>query len=505
MDKIILLNCKELDISHNHIAWFTNSTNQLNWFLKHESKVLDNTIYNKQNNFIKLSGNIKEYEIYNYCIIYDYYLQKNIFYHIFNKQYINEKTTGIILKKDVIQTYMFDIDYSSKKSLIDRCFLNAFNTKGFINYDRLLTNEGLETGEYYMKKKYNVYNYASKGGYIITSSEKLGSNVGGNSGGTTGGSGEYSDGISENLFLFLKGYEQFAPNAINFGDGVLTIGYGITSSSAYYNELAPTCTEEEASNIMYKSIMENYYGALKDELSKRIGAKQNEIDAFVSLSYNCGVGGCSSSPMFEKYINNEPLSECAKDWATYYINSGTVFENGLRDRRSKEVDMFLNNKYHIKPIYDINGNKIVTNGGKGHVPSEILKNNTSNVGLNIVISARKLIGKPYVWGGNVAPLGSSEGTDCSGLCQWAYNDNGIKITRTTYTQINEGEEVLYNDLKEGDLCFSRFSSVNVPEHVFLFSGWKDGKSYCVEAQTEGTTIFEHAFTNQNGMRYRRLL
>ena len=38
----------------------------------------------------------------------------------------------------------------------------------------------------------------------------------------------------------------------------------------------------------------------------------------------------------------------------------------------------------------------------------------------IIESARKLIGKPYVWGGNYPPLGSSNGTDCSGLCQWAY-------------------------------------------------------------------------------------
>ena len=36
------------------------------------------------------------------------------------------------------------------------------------------------------------------------------------------------------------------------------------------------------------------------------------------------------------------------------------------------------------------------------------------------------------------PLGNDGGTDCSGLCQWAYNDNGISISRTTYSQIDEG-------------------------------------------------------------------
>ena len=42
----------------------------------------------------------------------------------------------------------------------------------------------------------------------------------------------------------------------------------------------------------------------------------------------------------------------------------------------------------------------------------------SNVtGMDLVNSAKKLLGKPYTWGGNYKPLGSSPGTDCSGLSQ----------------------------------------------------------------------------------------
>ena len=50
---------------------------------------------------------------------------------------------------------------------------------------------------------------------------------------------------------------------------------------------------------------------------------------------------------------------------------------------------------------------------------------TSPDSSGVVASARKLIGKPYRWGGNYPPLGTSDGTDCSGLCMWAYNDAGL--------------------------------------------------------------------------------
>ena len=138
-------------------------------------------------------------------------------------------------------------------------------------------------------------------------------------------------------------------------------------------------------------------------------------------------------------------------------------------------------------------------GGSGNTGNDTLRN-------KIVESARKLIGLPYVYGGNYPPLGSDGGTDCSGLCQWAYNDNGISISRTTYSQIGEGVEVNQSDLKPGDLIFSRFSGPGVPEHVFIFSKYgSDGSLWCVEAQQPGVNILERQFTWSSEMRARRLI
>ena len=89
--------------------------------------------------------------------------------------------------------------------------------------------------------------------------------------------------------------------------------------------------------------------------------------------------------------------------------------------------------------------------------------------------------------------------------QWAYNDNNIKITRTTYTQIKEGREIDGSQLKPGDLVFSNFSDVNVPEHVFMFSKKVGNTFYCIEAQTEGTNILERTFYPNENMRFRNLI
>ncbi|MFE7709783.1 NlpC/P60 family protein [Streptomyces sp. NPDC057486] len=70
------------------------------------------------------------------------------------------------------------------------------------------------------------------------------------------------------------------------------------------------------------------------------------------------------------------------------------------------------------------------------------------------------LGKPYVSGGT-----GPNSYDCSGLTQWAYAQAGAHITRTTYTQINEGTQIGRSALKPGDLVF-----FNNTSHVALYAG-----------------------------------
>ncbi|WP_406380960.1 NlpC/P60 family protein [Streptomyces sp. NBC_01618] len=69
-------------------------------------------------------------------------------------------------------------------------------------------------------------------------------------------------------------------------------------------------------------------------------------------------------------------------------------------------------------------------------------------------------GKPYVSGGT-----GPNSYDCSGLTQWAYAQAGVHITRTTYTQVNDGVRIGRGALKPGDLVF-----FNNTTHVGLYAG-----------------------------------
>ncbi|MGW2917752.1 C40 family peptidase [Streptomyces angustmyceticus] len=86
--------------------------------------------------------------------------------------------------------------------------------------------------------------------------------------------------------------------------------------------------------------------------------------------------------------------------------------------------------------------------------------------------AMRQLGTLYQWGGSCtdahgpAPMGRC---DCSSLMEQAYAHAGVKLTRTTYTQVGEGKAVSAKHLKPGDLIFSRGSAAR-PEHVGMALG-----------------------------------
>lgn len=82
------------------------------------------------------------------------------------------------------------------------------------------------------------------------------------------------------------------------------------------------------------------------------------------------------------------------------------------------------------------------------------------------------LGTLYQWGGACThphgpdPMGRC---DCSSLMQQAYAHAGVTLSRTTYTQVNEGKAVSPRQLQPGDLIFSR-GTASRPEHVGMYIG-----------------------------------
>lgn len=506
----ILCNCKELDLQHNHSLYFSSYDKQISYFMSKRLYTVNDCYYQRKNSSIQVEFEYDKLEFVNYVLSRNEDNGRYYFYHVYDRVYESDYVTTLILKLDVIQTYLFDMDLNTQLSLVDRTHVNRYLPNSELpNIDNLNNDENLEVGEYVVKNIQTIFDYSNTGGYIVTSSDKLSARNGGSSGGSGGNS--YLNGYcSEDGFVLIKSMEGFASKPYDIGDGTRTTGYGVTEKyePEYFNQLLPSCTEQQASEVfgilLYNKYSSYVYNQLKQYGKDMSTVKQNEFDAFVSFYYNTGTLG--SRQIFIDYVNGVSKDVIYNKWLTSVIMEGSQFEAGLRDRRKREATAFRDGVYNFKTITNLTtGETIIDNNGKGYIPEAYLPNDTSTLGDKIVESARTLIGKPYVWGGNYPPLGSDKGTDCSGLCQWAYNQNGKSISRTTYTQIKEGYEVNKDNLKVGDLVFSNFSSPGVPEHVFLYSGTVNGNLMCVEAPRTGLNIRERSFEWTSGMRARRLI
>lgn len=97
---------------------------------------------------------------------------------------------------------------------------------------------------------------------------------------------------------------------------------------------------------------------------------------------------------------------------------------------------------------------------------------------NVVATAKKFLGTPYMWGGT-----SPKGLDCSGLTRTAFFLNGVLLHRNASQQVNEGKAVSLEgfipgksegDLKPGDLLFfGKRATEEKPEritHVAMYIG-----------------------------------
>lgn len=510
ISNVFFCSIPELDINYNNTVNFKNSTNQINWFMRKAKYSMTDCTYLRKERSLTIDKYIDDCMNYNYCMWNNGTRWEYFF--IINKEYVTENSTKLTLKLDVLQTYYFDINFTKIESYVEREHCYRFDNNGDVQLDNLLEAEDIEVGELKVQNITTAYDYNDKGCYFLTSSTRLGMINGGSSGGSSSSQSTlYKEGYASMMGLyFIKQGEGFSATPYNLGDGTYTIGYGTTSKydPEHYEQLAPSCTEQQASEVLGQSLYSNYSKYVYDSFV-RYGydmnkMKQNEFDAFVSFYYN--TGSLTSKSIFTKYINGDSKESIAEVWKTTVIMPGTQFEEGLRNRRKAEANVFLNADYNYKPIPNLSGGTITDNNGMGYIPAPYNRQeeSASAIRQKVVASARKLLGKPYVYGGNYPPLGSDNGTDCSGLMQWAYNDNGIKISRTTYTQIKDGKETTLDNLKMGDLVFTRGNSDN--GHVVMFiSKNDDGTIHVIEAKQTGTNIMENDRTPNSDYRYRSII
>lgn len=158
--------------------------------------------------------------------------------------------------------------------------------------------------------------------------------------------------------------------------------------------------------------------------------------------------------------------------------------------------------------------------GTGAITGPVQLDPNAPFGQNVIAAASKWIGTRYSWGGgdfNGPTIGirdggvadsfgdyANPGFDCSGLTRYAvYQASGgqIQMSRTTYTQVAEGQGVPFDQKKPGDLIF--FGSP--PHHVGIYYGQQNGEDMLLNAPQSGQTVSIMPLSNWNeSMTVRRM-
>ncbi|MET0934132.1 MAG: C40 family peptidase [Mycetocola sp.] len=96
-------------------------------------------------------------------------------------------------------------------------------------------------------------------------------------------------------------------------------------------------------------------------------------------------------------------------------------------------------------------------------------------GADVVATAKKYLGVPYVFGGE-----DSTGMDCSGLVQRVYADLGIEVPRVVPDQARVGTEVgSLANAQPGDLIVAKGSG-----HILIYAG----NNQVIHAPRPGTSV-----------------
>ena len=135
--------------------------------------------------------------------------------------------------------------------------------------------------------------------------------------------------ISNRGLDLIKSFEGCRLSAYRCPAGVLTIGYGRTQG--VYEGMV--ITQAQADNMLREDVQ--VYANAVNQYQSRFNFNQNEYDALVSFTYNCGAGSLANV-MSCCNTKQEIAEECK-----LYNKGGGVVLAGLVKRREEEYKLFM--------------------------------------------------------------------------------------------------------------------------------------------------------------------
>ena len=144
--------------------------------------------------------------------------------------------------------------------------------------------------------------------------------------------------ISQTGIDLIKRFEGCVLTAYQCPAGIWTIGYGHTRT-AYKGQKISLKTAEK--------LLEEDIKIFENGVNKAVSVSltQNQFDALVSFSFNCGLTALKNSTLLKK-LNKKDYIGAANEFPRWNKSKGRVL-TGLVRRREEEKELFL------KPIYYI--------------------------------------------------------------------------------------------------------------------------------------------------------
>ena len=193
--------------------------------------------------------------------------------------------------------------------------------------------------------------------------------------------------------------------------------------------------------------------AIAEEQARAYAAQQAAIQA-----------AAAQQVMEQAYVQNQGQVEVENVDVDQYYYDGNEYENSFEQTyvpvESQEMIQQVQQTQQIQEVDYTEPTSISSDG---------------SLGSQIANYATQFVGNPYVWGGTSL----TDGADCSGFVQSVFGDYGINLSRTTYTQANQGTAVSYSDMQPGDV-------INYGFHTAIYLG--DNKIVHAADESQGIII-----------------
>lgn len=161
--------------------------------------------------------------------------------------------------------------------------------------------------------------------------------------------------ISRNGIDLIKKFEGCRLTAYKCPSGVYTIGYGHTSGVKKGQRI----TQKEAEAYLREDVKKFENGVNK---CVSVPLNQNQFDALISFTYNCGLTAFKNSTLRKK-LNARDYEGAGKELLRWNKAGGVVLE-GLKRRRKAEKDLF--DKIPVQSVYVVKKGDYLVKIAKEH-------------------------------------------------------------------------------------------------------------------------------------------